>query len=303
MSDSAHPTLATFRVHRDRDVSDVSGTGVVAEGVQFSDGWVVTHWLDQAPMWEPKTDVWHHKGTGPVTKVHGHGGATRIVWTADQGAATRAARATLAEVYDVPVALLGTEAERAYLHRQISGALLDAWQARGETVAHPEEHCAEFTDAVMPIIAQVLEQRERAQASVGRASVLANRWQSAHGSSAFLVRAAGAELREVLDGDDDCVYENRGQCAVYAVQPACGMQQPPLAGFVPGGPCVVRGQHAEHENADGTKWSLIDARDPCPHCEDCPLIPRHLMSDHIRDSHPDIRPDRNGPDNAKQMEA
>lgn len=84
MSDSAHPALATFRLYRERDVTGISGEGVIAEGVQFSDGWVVTHWLDQPPMWEPKTDVWHHKGTGPVTKIHGHDGATRIVWADEQ---------------------------------------------------------------------------------------------------------------------------------------------------------------------------------------------------------------------------
>jgi len=35
----------TFVLHRDEDVSGVSGTGVVAEGVVFSDGAVVVRWL------------------------------------------------------------------------------------------------------------------------------------------------------------------------------------------------------------------------------------------------------------------
>ncbi|MGW1796877.1 hypothetical protein ACWCQN_12910 [Streptomyces sp. NPDC001984] len=111
MSNSARPVLATFRLHRDHDVTGISGEGVVAEGVQFSDGWVVTHWLDQPPMNEPKTDVWHHKGTHPVTKIHGHGGSTRIVWT-------EARRSVLAAAV-----------ARAY-------ALADRWQA-----AHGSSMC------------------------------------------------------------------------------------------------------------------------------------------------------------------
>jgi len=198
MSDSAHPTLATFRVVRDQDVSGVSGTGVVAEGVQFSDGWVVTHWLDQPPMNEPKTDVWHHKGTHPITKIHGHGGATRIVW-ADDAKGRAVFGAGIAEIYGVPAAMLGPEVEHEYLRRRMERALLEAWRARGAVVSHPEEHCASFAAAVMPVLGEVLEQRDRWRATVGRAFALAYRWEVAHGSAMFLVRAAGAELRDVLD--------------------------------------------------------------------------------------------------------
>lgn len=63
-----------FRLVRDRDVSGVSGTGVVAHGVQFTDGAVVTRWdaaVAQTCVWASIHDVEH---------VHGHGGATRIEW-------------------------------------------------------------------------------------------------------------------------------------------------------------------------------------------------------------------------------
>ena len=192
----------TFIVQRDQDVSGISGEGIVAEGVQFSDGWVVTHWLDKPPMNEPKTDVWHNKGAEPFERIHGHGGNTRIVW-ADTTKSAAEFGADLAEIYDVPAALLGTEAERAYLHRRISRAF-GASQSRRDVITeafYPERHAAVLADVVMPIVGQVLEQRDCWRDAAGRAYRLADRWKAAHGSSMFLVRAAGAELREVLDDD------------------------------------------------------------------------------------------------------
>lgn len=72
--------IRRFRLHRIEDVSGVSGTGVVAEGVVFSDGWAVLHWLDREPMNEPTIVTWLNKGHDGVVKVHGHNGATRIEW-------------------------------------------------------------------------------------------------------------------------------------------------------------------------------------------------------------------------------
>lgn len=68
------PPPRRFRLVRDHDVSGVSGLGVVAHGVQFADGAVVTRWdaeIAQTCVWASIADVEH---------VHGHGGATRIVW-------------------------------------------------------------------------------------------------------------------------------------------------------------------------------------------------------------------------------
>ncbi len=64
-----------FELHRDTDVSGVSGTGKVAEGVIFSDGEVALHWSGEWP-----TTTAHPKGIESVRAVHGHNGATRVVF-------------------------------------------------------------------------------------------------------------------------------------------------------------------------------------------------------------------------------
>jgi hypothetical protein len=57
-------------------VTGISGSGKIAEGVEFSDGSVVLRWLTE---W-PTSVVFHDRGIKAVEKVHGHGGATRIVF-------------------------------------------------------------------------------------------------------------------------------------------------------------------------------------------------------------------------------
>lgn len=74
-----------FLLQRDVDLTGLSGTGVVAEGVEFSDGTVVLRWLDIDHDSEN-----YKRGVRPTTVVqenieavealHGHGGATYIVW-------------------------------------------------------------------------------------------------------------------------------------------------------------------------------------------------------------------------------
>lgn len=63
-----------FRLVRHTDVSGVSGTGVVAEGVQFSDGAVALHWRGQFPTTTVLPNI------HAVIGIHGHQGATEIVW-------------------------------------------------------------------------------------------------------------------------------------------------------------------------------------------------------------------------------
>lgn len=63
-----------FVLSRQVDVSGVSGTGIVADGVEFPDGTCVLHWRGQMPS----TVVWG--SIEAVEQIHGHGGATRIVW-------------------------------------------------------------------------------------------------------------------------------------------------------------------------------------------------------------------------------
>ncbi len=67
--------MRRFQLERDHDVSGVSGTGVVAEGVEFSDRTVVIRWI----VGEHQSTVVWPDIAGPEA-IHGHGGATRIVW-------------------------------------------------------------------------------------------------------------------------------------------------------------------------------------------------------------------------------
>lgn len=70
--------MRRFQLERDVDVSGISGTGVVAEGVEFSDGTVVIRWT----VGEHRSTVVWPDIAGPEA-IHGHGGATRIVWADD----------------------------------------------------------------------------------------------------------------------------------------------------------------------------------------------------------------------------
>jgi hypothetical protein len=64
-----------FELHRDVDETGISGTGIVAEGVEFTSGVVCLQWLSE---W-PTSIVWHDRGLASVEAVHGHNGKTRIV--------------------------------------------------------------------------------------------------------------------------------------------------------------------------------------------------------------------------------
>src|SRR6266480_57062 len=49
MDDRAPSGMRRFTMRREQDVSGVSGTGYVLEGVEFSTGVVVIHWLTPPP--------------------------------------------------------------------------------------------------------------------------------------------------------------------------------------------------------------------------------------------------------------
>lgn len=66
--------IRTLHLERSEDVNGISGTGRVAEGVEFSDGTIVIHWLSHTPS----TNM--YSNAKQVEAVHGHGGRTRIVW-------------------------------------------------------------------------------------------------------------------------------------------------------------------------------------------------------------------------------
>lgn len=70
-----------FVLVRDQDVSGVSGVGIVANGILWPDGQAAIHWTGSAyPTTTP-----HPGGMESVIAVHGHGGATRVVWQTIDG--------------------------------------------------------------------------------------------------------------------------------------------------------------------------------------------------------------------------
>jgi hypothetical protein len=75
--DSARILPRRFHLLRHDDVSEVSGTGVVAEGVLWSSGAVALHW----PGYPSATSVWAEIYS--LIAAHGHGGATEVVWLDD----------------------------------------------------------------------------------------------------------------------------------------------------------------------------------------------------------------------------
>lgn len=70
--------MRLFRLMRQADPTGVSGTGVVAEGVQFTDGTAVLHWRGEYAS----TVIW--KSVDHAMHVHGHDGATRVEWVGDE---------------------------------------------------------------------------------------------------------------------------------------------------------------------------------------------------------------------------
>jgi hypothetical protein len=74
--------MRLFILIRDEDVTGISGVGIVAEGVEFSDETVVLRWLPAAttrPQQVRPTTVLHDN-IDSVIGLHGHDGRTRVVW-------------------------------------------------------------------------------------------------------------------------------------------------------------------------------------------------------------------------------
>lgn len=67
-------TLSRFELHRDEDETGVSGTGVVAHGVQFWDGTVAMRWISD------NASTAFYDNILVVNRIHGHDGKTRVVW-------------------------------------------------------------------------------------------------------------------------------------------------------------------------------------------------------------------------------
>lgn len=64
-----------FHLQRTTDITGVSGTGRVADGVLWPDGTASVRWAGE----RPSIVFWDH-GVADAEHVHGHGGHTAIAW-------------------------------------------------------------------------------------------------------------------------------------------------------------------------------------------------------------------------------
>ena len=83
--------MRLFQLHRDTDASGVSGTGVVAEGVEFTNGECALHWLSDTPTINLYPDL------KAVKHLHGHEGMTRVVWVEAKKRKSRASKKKVIE--------------------------------------------------------------------------------------------------------------------------------------------------------------------------------------------------------------
>jgi len=75
-----------FVLKRDEDETGVSGTGIVAEGVQFSDGTVALRWRSHIQSTALYTSI------AACEAIHGHGGKTKVVFVGEPQAWVEGAR-------------------------------------------------------------------------------------------------------------------------------------------------------------------------------------------------------------------
>ena len=72
-TDPLNETMRVFHLVRHEDISGVSGTGVVAQVVEFSNGRAVVNWT------RPPHATTVYLSLEDLMSVHGHGGATKLV--------------------------------------------------------------------------------------------------------------------------------------------------------------------------------------------------------------------------------
>lgn len=66
--------MRKFNLHRREDESGVSGTGIVTEGVEFSDGTCVMRWLTSTKSTALYNNI------DELVQIHGHQGRTVAVF-------------------------------------------------------------------------------------------------------------------------------------------------------------------------------------------------------------------------------
>lgn len=71
--------MKIFTLYRMEDETGISGIGLVAEGVQFSNGKCALTWLTEF------SSVAIYDSIEVVDKIHGHNGKTKIIWPSKEG--------------------------------------------------------------------------------------------------------------------------------------------------------------------------------------------------------------------------
>jgi hypothetical protein len=66
--------MLRFALNRLEDETGISGTGVIADGVEFSDGTAVLRWRTK----HSSTAI--YASMDDLLAIHGHGGKTIVVW-------------------------------------------------------------------------------------------------------------------------------------------------------------------------------------------------------------------------------
>jgi hypothetical protein len=66
--------MRRFYLERTEDETGTSGTGVVAEGCEMSNGHVFLTWLSHQGTWA------HYDNVKVIGALHGHAGKTKVVW-------------------------------------------------------------------------------------------------------------------------------------------------------------------------------------------------------------------------------
>ena len=69
--------MRVFLMVRDDDETGISGTGVVAEGIEYSDGKIALRWQTHQSS-HHSTVIWDNLDS--VLAIHGHNGKTRLVF-------------------------------------------------------------------------------------------------------------------------------------------------------------------------------------------------------------------------------
>jgi hypothetical protein len=66
--------MKTFKLLRNEDASGISGTGFVAEGIEFTSGECAMSWLTE------HRSIAIYPNMATLVNIHGHGGRTQVIY-------------------------------------------------------------------------------------------------------------------------------------------------------------------------------------------------------------------------------